>query len=137
MARWTGLVLRFRWPILAFWLVVLLAGGVATSKLTPLLSNTFTVPGTDSERARTILQDHFGDRSDGEFLVIYKVRNGSAGLRRKLERSIRKAAKGVPTGQATALQDEPAGVVYGSILTRLNLAEAKGYTDDILRRLRA
>src|SRR5207253_681992 len=57
MARWTRLVLRFRWPILAFWLVVLLAGGFATSKLTPLLSNTFTVPGTDSERARTILQE--------------------------------------------------------------------------------
>ena len=54
MAGWTRLALRFRWPILAFWLVVLLAGGIATAKLTPLLSNTFTVPGTDSERARSI-----------------------------------------------------------------------------------
>ena len=137
MARWTRLVLRLRWPVLGFWLIVLLAGGYASTRLSPLLQNTFTVPGTDSERARHILEQHFGDRSDGEFLVIYKVRNGSAGLRPKLERSIREAAKGVPTGQATALQDEPAGVVYGSILTRLNLAEAKGYTDDILRRLRA
>src|SRR5207249_1969525 len=42
-----------------------------------------------------------------------------------------------PTGTATALRVEPGGVVYGSILTRLNLAEAKGYTDDILKRLRA
>src|SRR3989440_9729766 len=126
MARWTRLVLRFRWPILAFWLVVLLAGGFATSKLTPLLSNTFTVPGTDSERARTILQDHFGDRSDGEFLVIYKVRNGTAGMRLKLERSIRQAATAVPTGNATGLRDAPGGVVYGSILTTLNLADAKG-----------
>src|SRR6266511_3965516 len=100
MARWTRFVLGFRWPILGFWLVVLLVGGFATSKLTPLLSNTFTVPGTDSERARTILQEHFGDRSDGEFLVIYKIRNGSAGV-------------------------------------RLNLADAKGYTDDILKRLQA
>src|SRR5438874_4718420 len=137
MARWTRLVLRFRWPILAFWLVVLLAGGFATSKLTPLLSNTFTVPGTDSERARTILQDHFGDRSDGEFLVIYKVRNGTAGVRLKLERSIRQAATAVPTGKATGLRDARGGVVYGSILTRLNLADAKGYTEDIRRRLRA
>jgi uncharacterized membrane protein YdfJ with MMPL/SSD domain len=135
MARWTRLVLRFRWPILAFWLVVLLAGGVATSKLTPLLSNTFTVPGTDSERARTILQQHFGDRSDGEFLVIYRVRNGTSGVRLKLERSIRDAATAVPTGKATALRDAPGGVVYGSILTTLDLAKAKGYTDDILRKL--
>src|SRR5207249_4234298 len=135
MARWTRFVLRFRWPILAFWLVVLLAGGFATSKLTPLLSNTFTVPGTDSERARTILQDHFGDRSDGEFLVIYKIRNGTAGVRLKLERSIRAAATAVPTGKATGLREAPGGVLYGSILTTLNLADAKGYTDAIRRKL--
>src|ERR671930_160087 len=135
MARWTRLVLRFRWPILAFWFVVLLAGGFAYSKLTPLLSNTFTVPGTDSERARTILQDHFGDRSDGEFLIIYKIRNGTAGVRLKLERSIRRAATAVPTGKATALREAQGGVVYGSILTTLNLAQAKGYTDDIRRKL--
>ena len=46
MGRWARFVLRFRWPILAFWLIVLLAGGAATSKLKPLLSNTFTVPVT-------------------------------------------------------------------------------------------
>jgi putative drug exporter of the RND superfamily len=137
MARWTRVVLRFRWPILAAWLVILLAGGLATAKLSPLLSNTFTVPGTDSERARTILQDHFGDRSDGEFLVIYKVRNGSAGTRLKLERSIRRGAEAVPSGRATALRDASGGVVYGSILTTLNLAKAKGHTDDIRRALRA
>src|SRR5512133_3378780 len=131
MAGWTRFVLRFRWPILAAWLVILLAGGVATAKLPPLLSNTFTVPGTDSERARTILKDHFGDRSDGEFLVIYKVRNGTAGVRLKLERSIREAAGAVPSGQATALRGAQGGVVYGSILTTLNLADAKGYTDGI------
>jgi putative drug exporter of the RND superfamily len=88
VARWTRFVLRFRWPILALWLVAILAGGYATSKLSPLLSNTFTVPGTDSERARTILQDHFGDRSDGEFLVIYEIHGGAAGMRLRLERSI-------------------------------------------------
>lgn len=137
MARWTRFVLRFRWPILGLWLVVLLAGGLATSKLTPLLSNTFTVPGTDSERARTILQDHFGDRSDGEFLAIYKIREGTAGVTLKLERGIRNAAKAVPGGKATALREAPGGVLYGSILSRLDLAEAKGYSDDILRRLDA
>ena len=137
MAGWTRAVLRFRWPILAVWLVILLAGGVATSKLSPLLSNTFTVPGTDSERARSILQEHFGDRSDGEFLVIYKVRNGTAGVRLKLERSIRQGARAVPSGQPTPLRAAKDGVVYGSILTTLNLAKAKGYTDDIRRALRA
>jgi uncharacterized membrane protein YdfJ with MMPL/SSD domain len=136
MAGWTRLVLRFRWPILGFWLVVLLAGGFATSKLTPLLSNTFTVPGTDSEHVRDILQEQFGDRSDGEFLVIFKIRNGTAGVRLKLERSIRRAAEAVPGGKATAFRDAPGGVLYGSILSRLDIAEAKGYTDDVLKRLK-
>src|SRR5919201_7132657 len=136
MARWTRVVLRFRWPVLCVWLVVLLVGIYATSKLTPLLSNTFTVPGTDSERAREILQKHFGDRSDGEFLVVYSVRQGTAGVRLKLERSIREAATAVPSGKATALRDAPGGVVYGSILTTLNLADAKGYTGDIRHRLK-
>src|SRR6266700_3557235 len=136
VAGWTRFVLRFRWLILALWLVVLVAGGVATGKLTPLLSNTFTVPGTDSERARTILQDRFGDRSDGEFLVIYRIHNGAADARLKLERSIREAAKAVPGGKPTSLREAPGGVVYGSILSSLNLADAKGYTHDILARLR-
>jgi RND superfamily putative drug exporter len=137
VARWTRFVVRLRWPVLGFWLIVLLGGGYASTRLSPLLQNTFTVPGTDSERARHILEQHFGDRSDGEFLVIYRVRQESAGVLPRLERSIQGAAKAVPTGTATALQEEPEGVVYGSILTRLNLAKAKRYTDDIARRLRA
>jgi uncharacterized membrane protein YdfJ with MMPL/SSD domain len=135
VARWTRLVLRLRWPILVFWLIVLLAGGYASSKLTPLLQNTFTVPGTDSERAREILQKHFGDRSDGEFLVVYTIENGTAGVTLRIERSLRQAAKAVPTGQPTALRYERDSVVYGSILTTLNLAKAKAYTDDIRRHL--
>jgi RND superfamily putative drug exporter len=135
MAAWTRLVLRFRWPVLGLWLVVLLAGGFAYSKLTPLLSNTFTVPGTDSERARSILQHQFGDRSDGEFLVVYRIENGTAGVRLRIEQSLRAVARAVPTGKPTALRDAPGGVVWGSILTTLNLAKAKGYTDDIRRHL--
>ena len=104
LGRWTRIVLRFRWAVLALWLVVLLLGGFASTRLSSLLSNTFTVPGTDSERARTILQEHFGDRSDGEFLVVYRIRDGTAGVRPKLEHSLRQAAKAVPTGQPTALR---------------------------------
>jgi len=55
MDRWTRAVLRLRWPLLALWLVVLVAGFVAFTRLAALQSNTFTVPGTDSERVRTVL----------------------------------------------------------------------------------
>ena len=85
-------MLRFRWPVLAFWLAVVGAGGYASSRLSPLLSNTFTVPGTDSERVRTILQHRFRDRSDGEFLIVYKLRGGTSGGVGELQQSIDEAA---------------------------------------------
>ena len=57
MERWTRLVLRFRWPVLAVWLVVIVAGFAANAQLSDLLSNTFTVPGTDSERVRAAAEE--------------------------------------------------------------------------------
>src|ERR1051325_5697198 len=137
MAGWTRVVLRFRWPILAAWLVILLAGGVATVKLPPLLSNAFTVPGTDSERARTILQDHFGDRSDGQFLVIFQLHGRRPPLA-QLERAVRRAAPAAPTGTPGPLYAAPGGaVVYGSVDSRLNIAQAKGKTDALRDAVRA
>src|SRR6266481_3076280 len=65
LARTTRCALRFRVVVLAAWLVLLIAGGFASTRLTPLLSNGFGVPGTDSDRAATILERHFADRGDG------------------------------------------------------------------------
>src|SRR5256885_14302730 len=64
MERWTRGVLRFRWPILTGWLVVLLAGFVGFTHLCSLLSNVVLVPGTDSVLARLIFVLHFGVLSD-------------------------------------------------------------------------
>src|SRR5919198_1291352 len=136
MERWTRVIIRFRWPVLAFWLVVLLAGGIASGKLSALLSNTFTMPGTDSERARTILEQHYGDRSDGAFTVVYRVGNADDRvLRVRLQRDLVRAAREVPTGLARPLVRGGDHVLYGDIVSRLDLADAKGYTDDILRAL--
>ena len=65
--RWTRAVLRFRVPVLLAWLAVLVAGSFATVALPGHLSNVFTVPGTESDNARQILQHHFGERPDGVF----------------------------------------------------------------------
>ncbi|MGB2874546.1 MAG: MMPL family transporter [Gaiellaceae bacterium] len=129
-------MLRHRWPVLAVWLVVLLAGGYSSSRLSGLLSNTFTMPGTDSERARTILQQHYGDRSDGAFTVVFTVPNArDAKLRVRLQAALARAAKKVPTGQARPLVRGSDRVLYGDIVSTLRIADAKGYTDDILRAL--
>jgi len=136
MERWTRVVLRFRWPILAGWLVVLLAGGFAFTHLSSLLSNEFSVPGTDSERARTILERHFGDRSDGAFTLVFRLRDGvDRASYVRLQRDADRAARVVP--DSTPRQLVPAGrkIVYGDVVSTLSLAKAKGYTDELYRAL--
>jgi RND superfamily putative drug exporter len=137
LTRLTRTVVRFRWIVLGVWLVVLLAGGYSSSRLSALLSNTFTVPGTDSERARTILQHNFGDRSDGEFLVVFKVPSSSdTALKARLESALTGAAKVVPGATATPLAPAGGHILYGSVLSQLTIAKAKGYTAPLLTKLR-
>src|SRR5436190_1750940 len=136
MERWTRFVLRFRWPILAGWFVVLLAGGFAFLRLSSLLSNEFSVPGTDSERARTILERHFGDRTGGEFTIVFRVSESvdRAGYVR-LQRDLDRAARVVPDSTSRRLAPAARRILYGDIVSTLKLAKAKAYTDDLYRAL--
>jgi uncharacterized membrane protein YdfJ with MMPL/SSD domain len=136
MERWTRVVLRFRWPILTGWLVVLLAGGFAFTHLSSLLSNEFSVPGTDSERARTILERHFGDRSDGAFTVVFRLRDGvDRAAYVRLQRDVDRAARVVPDSTPRRLVPAGRNIIYGDIVSTLSLAKAKRYTDDLYRAL--
>jgi RND superfamily putative drug exporter len=133
---WTRFVLRRRWLVLAGWLAVLLAGGYASARITPLLSNSFVVPGTDSERARTVLSRRFGDRPDGSYTVVFAVRDsGDPSLLARLQRDVDRAARAVPTGRPTQLQIAGSDVVYGDVVSTLNLAEARHHSDALLRAL--
>jgi RND superfamily putative drug exporter len=134
--RWTHLVLRFRWPILVAWAVVVVVGGWSSTRVSALLSNTFTVPGTDSERARNILRDHFGDRSDGSFLLVFRVDDASdPAARARVQAAARSAARLVPTARAQRLAPGGPHILYGNIVSTLGLADAKSYTDELLRAL--
>jgi uncharacterized membrane protein YdfJ with MMPL/SSD domain len=136
MERWTRLVLRLRWPVLAAWLVVLLVGGFAFMRLNSLLSNEFSVPGTDSERARTILERRFGDRSDGAFTVVFRVPGGvDRATYGRLQRDLDRAARAVPDSAARRLVPAGRHLLYGDVVSTLRLAKAKGYTDDLYRAL--
>jgi uncharacterized membrane protein YdfJ with MMPL/SSD domain len=92
------------------------------------------VPGTDSEHVRDVLQAHFGDRSDGAFTVVFRLRRPvDAAARARLQAVVDRAASVVPTGKGTELQVAGPHVLYGDVISTLNLAEAKGYVDDLLR----
>jgi len=59
------------------WLAILVAGFWASGRLSDLQSNVFSVPGTDSEHVRSVLEQQFGDRSDGAFTVVFRVANSA------------------------------------------------------------
>jgi len=134
--RWTRFALRLRWPLLAAWLAVLVAGGYGASRLPALQSNVFTVPGSDSERVRSLLARHFGDRSDGSFTVVFRVRDSSdPALRARLQALVERAARVVPTARAQELIAGGPHVLYGDVASTLSLAEAKRYAGDLYRAL--
>ena len=129
--RWTRAVLRFRVPVLAAWLAVLVAGSLAAVALPKHLSNVFTVPGTESDTARQILQHHFGERPDGDFTVVFRAHR--AGLPAAQQR-LREAARLVPGARASRLRAD-GGLLYGEIDSALDLQHAKGYTTVVRRAL--
>jgi putative drug exporter of the RND superfamily len=122
--RWTRAVLRFRYPVLAAWLAVLVVGVLAAAELPKHLSNVFTVPGTESDTARLILQRHFGERPDGVFTVVFRGRRSDLPRR---QRELDAAAKLVPAAHASRLRPT-GGILYGEIDSTLDLQHSKGYT---------
>jgi putative drug exporter of the RND superfamily len=134
---WTSAVLRRRLAVLACWAAVLAVGVAAATRLPGLLTTSFGVPGTESERARTLLARHFYERPEGTFVVVVRARKPSEPvLRRRLARRLAVAAEAVPTGEARELR-RGGGILYGDIATRLDLHDAAAYTDDLRGRLRA
>src|SRR5262245_60071056 len=129
LERWIGAVLRFRLAVLLAWLALLIVGVWSSFRLPPLLANSFAVPGTDSQRAREILERQFGERPDGTFVVVFPTRHPSdRSLQAALRRRLSAAAATVPTGRAGRLRDDGTGILYGEIETRLDLQHAKGHT---------
>jgi putative drug exporter of the RND superfamily len=122
--RWTRAVIRFRFPVLAVWLAILVIGALAALRLNALLANVFTVPGTDSERARLVLEREFGERPDGVFTIVF---HGDKGDRARVRRELAAAARLVPTAHASPVR-VGRGVLYGEIDSTLDLQHAKTYT---------
>jgi putative drug exporter of the RND superfamily len=132
MARWTLSVIRHRRPIIAIWLVLLVVGGAAAANLGDLLSNRFTVPGSESERGRTLLKDHMNERSDGAFTLVVQGRNGAID-RAAVEAAAQRGARAVQGGRAGAVQPASRDVVFVQITTPLENEDASKQTPDVRR----
>jgi len=131
MERWTRFVLRHRWLVLVGSVAVFLAAGFASSKLSDLLTNRFTLPGTDTERAEQILQDHFGQRSTGSYTVVVKTDGNARELVPQVSAAAKRAASELPTGRFIGAQPLSDDVVSAAIVSDLDPADAKGHTGDM------
>src|SRR5687767_2079463 len=132
MERLTRAAIRYRWPVVGAWAVVLVVSVMAMSGLADLLTNRFTLPGTDTARAEKILEEHFGQKTVGSFWIVVKGQPGSAeDLVPEVVASARRAANVLPTGQLADAGPVSDSVVSALITSNLEPADAKGYTDEM------
>ena len=127
MASWTRSVIRHRKAIIAGWLVIFALGGYAASGLGDLLSNRFSVPGSDAERGLTLLKDNLNERSDGAFTLVAQGQGGPPD-RAAVAAAAQRAARAIDGGRVGATQQASPTVVYVQISTPLENDDAAKQT---------
>jgi putative drug exporter of the RND superfamily len=131
MERWTRSVLRHRRLVLAVWLVVLAVAAVASSRLGDLLTNRFTLPGTDTQRAEQILEDHFDQKSTGSFSLVAESQGRARELVPQVRLAAERASRELPTSRVVTVAHVSDDVVLAQLVSELAPADAKGHTDEV------
>jgi RND superfamily putative drug exporter len=127
MVRWTRLVVAHRRAILAGWLVLFLLGGYGAANLGKLLTNRFSVPGSQAEKGLEIVKSRLHQRGDGSFTLVVQSTGASLDVP-AAEAAAQRAAAKIPGGEAAPARSAGAGVAYLQISTPLEGADAKNYT---------
>jgi len=127
----TRLVLRHRFAVLGVWLVVFVVAGWASSQLADLLTNRFTLPGTDTRRAEVILEDHFGQKSTGSFTIVVESNGRARVLLPQVRAAAERAAAELPTGRLVSVQPVTENVTVAQIVSELEPADSKSRTDEM------
>jgi RND superfamily putative drug exporter len=133
MERWTWWILRHRRPVLAAWVVFVLAGAWGASGLSGLLTNRFTLPGTDAGRAERILQERFGQRSAGSFTFVAHTDGSALAIVPALTAAAERATTRLPTGRFAGARAVSPHVATASIVSSLDPADAKRHTGPMRR----
>jgi putative drug exporter of the RND superfamily len=135
LERWTRAVIRWRVVVVGAWIIIVVLGALASSRLPALLTTSLSVPGSSSAAANDILVRHFGDNVEGTFTVVVSPVHSGASLARD-ERAIAAAARAIPG--ATVTQERLTfGVLYANVTTTESLAVASGQTPTLRAALRA
>jgi uncharacterized membrane protein YdfJ with MMPL/SSD domain len=129
---WTRFVVRHRRMVLVGWVLAFVVGGTAAAGLGDLLTNRFSVPGSDAERGLDLLKDHFGERGDGAFSLVVQLASGSVtdpAFVRAAEGAARRGARVVEGGKAGPVQRASDQVAYIQITTPLENEDASNKTE--------
>ncbi|HWG28331.1 hypothetical protein [Actinospica sp.] len=89
---------RRRWYLLAMWIGILVALGIAAAEAPAAPSDGFTMPGTESQQAATVAGEHFAGGSGGASAqLVFVDRAGhvtSAADKSAIEKAVSAAAAG-------------------------------------------
>ncbi|MCY3568019.1 MAG: MMPL family transporter [Chloroflexi bacterium] len=77
MERWSAFVSEHPWRVILMWLVVVVVGVVAVRAWGGSLTDSFTVPGTESQDAFDLLTERFPARSGSELLAVFHTADGA------------------------------------------------------------
>jgi len=135
LERWTRLVIKRRFVVLAIWVVIALVGTFSGARLSGLLTTSLTVPGTNSAQANEILIRDFHENTEGTFTVVVPFKEATTKEITALEAKIKIAASKIPTG---TISEERAvgGILYANVNTSLNLSHAANVTGTLRHALR-
>jgi RND superfamily putative drug exporter len=131
MERWTRFVLRHRRAVLLAWLAAFAASLVAMAGLADLLTNRFTLPGSDTHRAERILEDHFGQKSTGAFTIVVESKGRAQQLVPAVRAAAARAVQELPTGRLASVAAVSDDVVSALMLSELEPADSKLRTDEM------
>ncbi|MEZ5102591.1 MAG: MMPL family transporter [Thermoleophilia bacterium] len=132
MTTLTRGVIRYRWLVLVAWIVIVVVSLGLSRNLSDLLTNKFTLPGTDTRRAEQILEDHFGERSNGAFILVATATDGAILPHLPaLQEAAERGAAVVETGKVTTVLPVSPSVASITIATALEQVDAKAYTADL------
>jgi RND superfamily putative drug exporter len=71
-----GFCSRHRWPVIALWVVAVIAVAVAANAAGVKNSDNLSLPGTDSTSAQDLLSDHLPSQAYGTNPVVLQAASG-------------------------------------------------------------
>ncbi|MGH2984609.1 MAG: MMPL family transporter [Solirubrobacterales bacterium] len=127
MDGWTHRVIRHRKKILVAWLVLFLLGGYAAANLGGLLSNRFSVPGSDAEKGLDLAKERLDERGDGAFTLVAEADRPVANdplFQQQVAAAAQDAAGEIKDGDTGPVLVASPRIAYVQISTPLENADA-------------